>query len=461
MKRLFLLTIVLIMSISLFFTGCGDPNAEREEELKETLEKVSENLQSNFSGTHGEFSLVSEYLKSWANSNELTVVETATNYIVISNPATEGCGKADSTTLQCQINTEEFSNSLQTLSTGMTALLGPEEHGNINLIVTENNNGYNIGAEKINKKYLTSDHVINLNHSDEATLYTAGCFTSESVMTSDLSYEAPSYPNAYEITIKTTGYPDPFDFDNKYPNPVEVLGNLLASEKSSGQLFQLASFTCETTEGYTPQSATAVVIIDSNDIKSFTSKFNSSHSKVKKRYEKLEQNFVYTMTAADLPSSVISNDISDNIISLMYTLKTGIYSQDEDSGEIITASAISYVSTKNGKFTLKTTSRSLDETVLAELENVFLTTSGLCNIDYKASEAKKTWTSDSDKQLASFFTDAIGADSYVSDHILSSGECEILYNKTGKLNIISYAFDTTHKEPALLNILHFLNKLVE
>jgi hypothetical protein len=69
--------------------------------------------------------------------------------------------------------------------------------------------------------------------------------------------------------------------------------------------------------------------------------------------------------------------------------------------------------------------------------------------------------SDSKKITASYFTEAIGADSYVSDSILSGSECDIIYAKDNKANIISYRFDATHREPALLNILHFLNNLVE
>jgi len=461
MKRIFLLLLVLVLTVSLFMTGCGNSEAEREEELKNTLETTSEKLQSNFSGTDGDYSLVSEYLKSWANSNELKTKENAKNYMVISNPATEGCSKSESTVLQCQINTKDFSNSLQTLSVAMTALLGPEKHGDITLIVTENNDGHLTGATKIDKKYLKCDNFINMQHSDTAQIYTGGCLISNSIMTSDLSYESPAYPNAYEITIRTTGHSDPFNYDNKFPNPVEVLGNLLAAEKSSGQLFQLASFTCETTDGYTPQSAKVVVVIDDNDIKSFTSKFNSSYNKVKKRYEKLEQNFVYTMTSTDLPSKVIKDDISDNIISLMYTLKTGIYSQDEDDGNILAASSLSDVSTKNGEFKLKTVSRSLDEAILEEIKSVFQTTSGLCDIDFEMSGIRKTWSADPDKNTATFFSEAIGAENYVSESVLSSSECDIIYSRTKGINIISYRFDSTHKEPALLNTLHYLEDLVE
>lgn len=100
--------------------------------------------------------------------------------------------------------------------------------------------------------------------------------------------------------MRISGYHDPFNIkDTDYPNPVEVIGNLLASEKSSGQLFQLASFNCEAKDGYIPTSATAVVVVDSNDISSFEKRFRSSYNNMKNRFEKLEDNFVYTLTATD------------------------------------------------------------------------------------------------------------------------------------------------------------------
>ena len=97
-------------------------------------------------------------------------------------------------------------------------------------------------------------------------------------------------------THLTSAYADPFDFDTHYPNPVETIGSLLATEKSSGNLFQLVSFDCKVDNGYTPGSATAVVVIDDNDVESFTKKFDKSNESMKKKFDKLEDHFVYTMT---------------------------------------------------------------------------------------------------------------------------------------------------------------------
>lgn len=445
--------------MTLFLSSCGLEELDRKEELKSALEITSEELQSNFSGTDGAFALISEYLESWANKNEISIAKSTENYMVLTNPATKGHGGNESTLLQCQIDTKNFSNSLQTLSVALTSLMGPENHGDIALIVTENNGGHLTGAAALETKYLKYDNFINLKYGDSSRLYTDGSYSMKGTMTTDIATDAPAYANAYKITMKTTGYSDPFDFDKHYPNPIETVGSLLATGKSSGQLFELASFECESTNGYTPHSATAIVVIDDNDVDSFTSKFNRSYEKAKKKFEKLEQNFVYTITETSMPETVLSNETTDNIISLMYTLKTGIYLQDEDSGEIIAASDISYVSTSNNKFKLITDSRSSDETVLNEIKSVFLTTSGLCEIKFVPSDITMTWSSDKDASMVNFFRESLGSDNYIQPSTLQSSECDIISAKSKDLNTISYSFDMSHGESAMLNIIQFIETL--
>lgn len=82
--------------------------------------------------------------------------------MVIVNPATKGCGKKESTVLECAVKTGDFDNSMQPLAVSMTALLGPESHGKITLIVTENNDGNMIGAASVDPKYYECDNFINI-----------------------------------------------------------------------------------------------------------------------------------------------------------------------------------------------------------------------------------------------------------------------------------------------------------
>ena len=161
-----------------------------------------------------------------------------------------------------------------------------------------------------------------------------------------------------------------------------------------------------------------------------------------------------------MPKTVMTNQTSDNIISLMYTLQTGIYMQDEDNGDIISASDISYVSTKNGRFKLIMTSRSSDKAVLSDMASEFLTTSGLCDITYSSSDVRTTWTSDNDKSLVSFLSDALGAENSIIFGTLESSECDIFAAKDD-INIVSYRCNIHNGDAAMMNIIHFMESLTQ
>ncbi len=479
MKKFFVFFITIILMGSMLLTGCGSSEADREQELKDSLEKTYEELTATFSGATGEYELVAQYIQSWASKNDIVISANEESYMVLENPATEGCEKAEATTLQCTVDTKKFANSLQSLAISLTSLLGPLEHGDIWLIITETDNGEYTGAEAADIEYLQTDNFINMAQNDDIELYTSGAYASSAVMSADISTEEPYYPHAYAITMKISGHHDPFNMDdNDHPNPVEVIGNLLANEKSSGQLFQLASFNCEVKQGYIPTSATAVVIIDTNDVSSFEKKFRSSYNNMKKKFEALEENFVYTFTEASMPEEVMSSETGDNIISLMYTLKTGKYAPDEEEDvdentedaaveedvekeeeiDSFALAEISNVSTNGGKFILETSFRGTDEEIINKLSEVYLTTSSLCDIDYQSSGISITWPSKDNTELAAFFADALGSKEVVLGGTVESSECNVFSSKA-VLNMISYQCNIHHGEAALVNICHFLTSL--
>jgi len=460
MKRISLIILPLILVMVTFLSGCSFEESTRESELQDELSSISDELNSTFSSSTGQYSLVAEYLESWANKNDIKIAESKESYMVLVNPASEGCGDSQTTVLQCAVETAAFNESMQSLSIALASLLGPEAHGDITLIVTENNDGQYTGAADIDAEYLKADNFININQSDDVLLYTGGAYEMTSTMSTKLTTASPSYTKAYTVTLSISGYHDFFAAENQYPDPIETLGSLLATAKSSGILFQLSSFECDYTDGYTPTKATFTVVIDENNVNSFTSKFNSSYNKIKKKFEKLEDNFVYTMTETTMPSTVIDSEYSDRIISLMYTLNTGTYLQDEDSGEIISASHIASVSTKSNSFSMKLLSRSLQEDVLDEMSSTYEVTSGLCSISYKASDVSSTWTSDEEGSSAAFFTDALGTEDSIVASTLESSECNIFASR-GVSDIVSYRCTASHSSAALTNITNFLSSLVE
>lgn len=194
---------------------------------------------------------------------------------------------------------------------------------------------------------------------------------------------------------------------------------------------------------------------------------------MKKKFEKLEDNFVYTFIETEMPDIVMSSETSDNIISLMYTLKTGKYHKEEveeenkdsdsDSNQekeekSLALAEISKVSTNDGQFELLATFRATDKEVLDELSEVYETTSGLCDIDYEQSKIKLTWPTKDNTELSTYFAESLGAEETVFEYTMNSSECEIFASKA-PLNIISYQCNIHHGEAALSNICNFLEGL--
>lgn len=459
MKRFLPLLIAFIFTAVTFLAGCSDGEVNRSEELKEVLETARSNLGTALPEETCEYEQVSDYLKTWAEGCGVKVEKSAKHYTVLFNPATKGQSKKKTTILQCGVRTDSIKSDLNALAMGLTCLLGPNKHDNIRLIVTEINEGRYIGASGIDSRYLHSTDFINLSTSRDYSLYVSGAEAAKAVIKTKAKRTAPKYKSAYKLTLSFDQYADPFRFDKhkNYPDPITVIGNLLATAKSSGRLFEIASFNSHAKAGYMPYKATAVIVIDGNNVEGFMKKFDSSFKTMEDRFASLECEFEYTMEETDMPDSVLSDETANGLISLMYTLNTGICSQDEDTGLIHAASYMDAVRTENNvKVSLQMRARSIDD--LQALSTDYETTSGLCNMHYSCTEAHPVWTSSDDQGLASYFSNLVPLAEDESNIMLSSSELDRFAAKNKNLNAISYSFVKDASKNTLRNIINYMDR---
>ena len=459
MKRFISVVTFLILTASLLLTGCSG-ELDRDAELKEAFNSIEDDISATFNKDTCDFDLLQDFLKSWSKNSDIEVISTAKGYSVLVNPATEGFEKADITTLQCSINTDDAEHSLKVLASALTALLGPYEHGDIRLIVTEFTGGERIGAANVDDKWLSGDNFINMQYSGTTSIYTSGPDSMNCSIQVESEPVAPAYGNAYAITMSMTEYADPFNFEKKsnYPNPIGVIGSMLATQKSAGRLFEVASFTAKAHEGYTPYTATAVVVIDSNNVENFTKRFDKSYSNMEDRFDELGDDFVYTMTETEMPDQVLRQRTADNLISLMYTLNTGICYQDEDSGLVLASAYIKSISTGEGALKVNLNIRARGTENLDELSREYEVTSGLCDMYYSTEEPFKTWTSSSGSDMATFFSELVPLAEGDSNITLKSYDNDIFASKNPKLNMISYTFEDDDSLRAALNIVHYMDQ---
>lgn len=459
MKRFLPCIVSLVLIAMTLLSGCSASEVDRSEELKEAFKTAYSNLSRSFEEDTCDYTLISEFLESWATSSGVKIETSSEHYTVLLNPASEGNSDQNTTVLQCAIHTDSVRSDLKTLSMGLASLLGPREHENIRLIVTEINQGQYIGAAEVDPKYLDCTDFINLSDSGDYSLFVSGCETSRATIKTNAGREAPEYTNAFEITMGFNKYADPYNFDkkNNYPDPINTIGNLLATSKSAGRLFEIASFESKSCDGYLPYSVSAVVVIDSNNVDAFKSKFDKSYNTIENKFDDIESDFVYTMNETRVPSSVLSDASSNRLISLMYTLSTGIYSQDEETGLINSASYLQSISTdKNIEVSVDMRARSSAE--LTALSTDYETIAGLCNMEYATTEEHPVWTSSDDNALAGFFSNLVPLAEGDSNIMLTKSELDLFAQKNKKLNAISYSFVKDASKNTLKNIVNYMDK---
>lgn len=459
MKRLLPVILSFLLISMTVMTGCSDTKINRNEELKDAYETAYATLKESFEEDSCDYDLISDFLKSWAESSGVEVEAQADHYTVLMNPASEGNSAKHTTVLQLSLDTEDIQPDLKTLSLGLASLLGPEEHDNIRLIVTEIQDGNFLGANDVSAKYLKCDDFINLSKSSNYCVFVSGSDTATATITEKAGRRAPKYSKAFEISMSFNKYADPFKFDknNNYPDPIDTVGNLLATAKSAGRLFEIASFNSEANDGYMPYSVKTVIVIDENNIEGFKSRFDKSYSSIESRFDKIDSPFVYTMTETDLPETVFSDSATNGLISLMYTLNTGICEQDEDTGLIKAASYIKSVNTKKN-IEVQVDMRARDSEILSTLISDYQTTSGLCNMKCSISDPYLVWTSSDDSNLANYFSSIVPLAENESNIMLAHNELDLFAAKNKKLNAISYCFVKDVSKNTLRNIVNYMDK---
>lgn len=462
MKRLLLLFIALIFVMSLSLSGCSEQ--DRSGKLREFLSLNEDAFSEVFTEEPCSFSDFSSYMANWANANHIDIVYEGDHSLVMKNSASDGYDDKPSCLLLCSFNTENPSGNKSVIATAQTSLLGPINHGDIFLAVAEKNGDQFTGVGDIPKKYLSCDDLINLSKTSNNNIFTSGPVAAVSTFHRSGKEKKSDYVQAFEIRFSMPEYADPFEFSkgSSYPNPINTVGGFLASARSAGKLFDIASFESKSHDGFTPYFAKAVVVVDANHIESFNSRFESSFENIQEKFEDLEAEFEYTMVETAMPDKVLSDDVSVGLISLMYTLNTGVCQQDEESGVIYAASYIQSVKTEDGDLDITVNMRSRGESYMDSLSAEYDTTAGLCSTEYAFNKTGRLWRAEEGSSLVSYFTGCVPQTGPVESAVsLRATENDFIADRLPKQNMIIYCFDKGDRKTVLDNIINYLDPAIQ
>lgn len=466
MKKI--ISLVLITTLLLIScTGCffKENQTVFEEELTIDLNNLYEDLVEKLPLTT-DIKAQKEYLIKWANIHNIPVSYDNNNNIIMSKKATEGYEDAKNTIIQCNIGSEDSIKQYQALATSLYLINNVEKHGFIRVIFTSIIDNKFTGAQTISTNYLRADNLINLTWAKKTSFTIGSAGTSEYDFSKELEWIKPTYPNAYEISIKGLNGGSSGITSGRHPNPIKIIGDFLASAKSKGVLIELASFNGGETAGNYPSNATAVLLINDNDKHKFEKWFNSYASKFDNKYNDIEKNYSYTMTPVECPQFVISKEDSTNILSLLYTMINGIYLKS-DEGKIIATSNIGTIGTTSGNLDLTICARSLNEDTLKEMSSTFEIICGLNNVSYNVTNQTPIWNENTESPLLIRLTDLFlnDFDKKISNKTITENtECALFKTRNENLDIISVSvnFDNGVTEiEALQSFLESLNEPME
>ena len=138
------------------------------------------------------------------------------------------------------------------------------------------------------------------------------------------------YDQAYTFSISGLrgGYTDSAESVDR-PNPTDILSSFLASAKSGGIQYELASFSGGTSAWTLPTEATVTIVVPEGKVEKLTTRFESSYEKFMENYSGSEPDARYTMTQVKRPDKVVSVSAKDDIINLLYIFNDGITRDNE------------------------------------------------------------------------------------------------------------------------------------
>lgn len=437
MKKIISLILIIIL-VLLACTGCNKNETEFEEKLATELNAIYEDLLEDLPDTT-DIAAQKEYLIKWASNHNVPVSYDKQNNIIMSKKATKGYEDAQGTIIQCPIGVGEPFEQYQPMATALYLIDKVEKHGFIRVVFTTATENELNGAQTISTNYLRGDNLINLTWAEKTAFTIGSAGTTEYDFSKQLQWIAPTYPNAYEISIKGLNGGSSGVTSGSHPNPIKIIGDFLASAKSKGVLIELASFNGGETGRNYPSEATAVVLINDNDISRFEKWFENDASKFEDKYNDTEENYTYTMAPVASPQFVISKDDSTKVFSLLYTMINGIYLKS-DEGEIVATSNIGAIRTSTGNLDVTICARSLKEDTMQEISSTFAVICGLNDVSYKVTNQSPIWNENEESPLLLRLTDLFLKDfdkEIKNKTTMKDTECALFKTRNQNLDVIS------------------------
>ena len=452
-----IISVLLILSLLII---CGCTGEDEEPNVPTTDELIASQYNDLITdkGNETDSGEIIDYVRAWAEDNDISCETASNGSLVMKFKASKGCSEYPSTTLHCSISGADNESEMQYLAVMMYTITHLDRHGKLSAIVSPADT-----AADIDKKYIRTDNFINLEYSeDELSLLTSCAASSKYRLSHRISYTSPRYDTAYRITIKNLKGGMVSGLEEGHPNPLLNINSILANFKTNGLLYDLAEFSGGVSSDRYGTKASAVVVISQSDAESFEKRLDKAIAKFAKKWEDLEDSYEFSYEQTDMPSKVMTPDSASDIVSLFYTMISGVYLTDENTNETVAYTNIGRLSVKNGTAAVRIKAASKSYTTLDEMDDAVKTIAEISNFSCKKTYSSVLWKEYDNRGLLGSFqfaADKITGNKIEEKDTFETHLCGVLKNRNNSLSLLSFGLNYNHWDNAADTITDFLKDI--
>jgi len=460
-----ILIFVLLVS-GIVMTGCG---TTFDEEAANKLEKDVYNLYEEFKPIYANGDSVydvSSYLYKWSKKNGFVARKLGGGNIIITKPASVPDQSLPYTIIQCAISLANSKEASQRAAIALGTIMNLKQNGKVGILFTVNSDGSYDGAKRLLADNLDSDYFIHLESGVTSAVNIGSAGTSEYEMSMKYEMAAPIGTIAYSLELKGLPGDDSSVLTGANPNAILILSNFLTGCRASGMLVELADFDGGSAAGKYPVSAKAIIMVNQSSEAKLLTRFTSNQESFTKKYRDDFPDATFTLTKVASPKKVINNDNAANILSLLYTTINGVYrtSEDNGGGTTLAVANIGTLSTNSNKMTVRILARSMDATVLTEMNESYHATAYLSDATFRIVDRSSIWPFDPEQVFANDFIQ-LAKDTGIGGLTMSptflKSECAIFYEKKKDINMISFSVNNNDAFLDAKTLLFYITGLVQ
>ena len=331
--------IILILVISAIAAGISIRMSQNTKLLdkaayKEFKDAVDEVADSEAGGFKDQEALRS-FIKGWFDNYGLKYEEDKYGNIIFDKAPVKRKRNVTPTLICVSMNYETACDNSQLLASAAAIALTGIESGRQTVIFVDDEQNLGKGYKGLTDEYVTPrSKVIYMDKGSTPYLSTASFEKVFSHFTLAAEREENVCDTAVKVTIKGVPSAVVTTNVNKQPDPISAFSGMLSRLKGKSAIYRVADVKVGSNGDMYPVSVEATIALNSYAAGSFTAYLDKRIKAWDKAYGKDNEDLEFTYEVIDdpdaLPETTYTEETTDRLAGILYTVKNGTYKYDED-----------------------------------------------------------------------------------------------------------------------------------